>query len=108
MKPLQFPIGTKILVTTNAWFIAPNGQQYRAVFGTVKGIFNDEEVLGVKTNDRSTNWYLEIGDMVIAGCQIHYAVVCDSVTVAEMVDDYTVHAGVMFVYKRPTGIYRAG
>jgi hypothetical protein len=68
-------LGDKVLVTTDNWFIAPDGEQYRAVFGTVKGIHRDEEMLGIKTNARSTNWYAEIGNVLIAGCQIHYAVI---------------------------------
>lgn len=67
-------LGRKALVTTDSWFYAPNGQTYRAVFGTVKGIRKDDEALGIKTNKGSTNWYLEIGNMFIAGCQIHYAI----------------------------------
>lgn len=70
--------GTKMLVTTDHWFFAPDGNNYRAVFGTVKGIRKDDETLGIKTNKGSTNWYLEIGNMFIAGCQIHYAVKADS------------------------------
>jgi hypothetical protein len=70
--------GQKAVVTTDGWFFAPDGQMYRAVFGTVKGIRNDEETLGIKTNKGSTNWYLEIGNMLVAGCQIHYAVKTDS------------------------------
>lgn len=70
--------GQKALVTTDNWFIAPDGDTYRAIFGTVKGIRKDEETLGIKTNKGSTNWYLEIGNMFVAGCQIHYAIKTDS------------------------------
>lgn len=70
-------IGQTALITTDNWFIAPNGRQYRAVFGTVKSVADSQEVLGVKTNSRSTNWYVEIGSMILAGCQIHYAVAVD-------------------------------
>lgn len=38
------------------------------------GIHEDQKVLGIKTNRHSSNWFLEIGNMVIAGCQIHYAI----------------------------------
>ena len=67
-------IGDKVLITTDGWFFAPDGEQYRAVHGTVKAILNDEEALGIKTNRASTNWFVEIGNALIAGCQIHYAV----------------------------------
>lgn len=67
-------IDDKVLITTDDWFIAPDGQWYKAVFGTIKGARKDKEFLGIETNRHSTNWYLEIGNMTIAGCQIHYAV----------------------------------
>ena len=58
-------IGQKALITTDAWFYAPDGRQYRAVFGTVKAVRTSEETLGVRTNARSTNWYVEIGLMIM-------------------------------------------
>jgi len=67
-------INEKYLITTDAWFFAPDGEQYRAVWGTVKGIYLTEDVLGIKTNEKSTNWYVLIGNTVLAGCQIHYAI----------------------------------
>lgn len=67
-------IGTKLLITTDNWFFAPDGQNYRAVYGTVRGVFSDTETLGIKTNAKSTNWYVQIGKMCIAGCQIHYVI----------------------------------
>jgi len=66
--------GEKYLITTDGWFVAPDGERYSAVFGTVVSVHSDEETLGVKTNRGSTNWYVEIGKMLIAGCQIHYAI----------------------------------
>lgn len=74
---MNIEVGKTALVTTDQWFIAPDGKQYRAVFGTVKGCRMAEEVLGIKPNGKSTNWYLEIGNMMIAGCQIHYAIRSD-------------------------------
>lgn len=75
----QYVVGEKVLVTVDQWFYAPNGKSYRAVFGTVKGVRSDAETLGIKTNARATNWYLEVGNTMIAGCQIHYAVKTDKV-----------------------------
>lgn len=71
-------VGDKYLVTTDHWFTAPDGAQYKAVYGEVKGIMSDFEMLGIKTNRHSTNWYLKIGNMIIAGCQIYYAIKTDS------------------------------
>lgn len=69
------------LITTDSWFIAPDGKSYKAVWGKVE-IYSDEETLGIKTNDKSTNWYAIVGEagqgrrVVVAGCQIRYACVC--------------------------------
>ncbi|MFW8567024.1 hypothetical protein [Orrella sp. 11846] len=70
-------VGDNALITTDNWFYAPNGNSYRAVWGTVKAVSSDKEVLGINTNRNSTNWYVEIGNMIVAGCQIHYAVATD-------------------------------
>lgn len=75
---LNIQPGQKALITTSQWFYGPDGSEYRAVFGTVKTIRCDKEALGITTNRNSTNWYVEIGNMTIAGCQVHYAVRCDS------------------------------
>lgn len=81
-QPTKLPlsanaIGKTVLITTDHWFYAPDGKTYRAVFGTLRNVLADSDVLGIKTNARSTNWYLEVGNMVIAGCQIHYAMLAD-------------------------------
>ncbi len=74
MKP---EINEKHLITTDSWFIAPDGNQYKAVFGTVTDVRSDEQTLGIKTNRGSTNWYVVIGNMIVAGCQIHYCIRTD-------------------------------
>jgi hypothetical protein len=74
---MSIAIGSRVLVTVDNWFYAPDGKQYRAVFGTVRAIRSDQEALGIKTNAKSTNWYAEIGNATVAGCQIHYAVRCE-------------------------------
>ena len=76
-KLLGISIGDKVLITTDNWFVAPDGSECRAVFGTVHGVFDSETTLGIKTNDRSTNWYVKIGRMIVAGCQIHYVIKSD-------------------------------
>lgn len=80
-------IGSTVLITCDNWFFAPDGQSYRAVWGTVKAVRTDNEVLGLKTNARSTNWYVEIGNMILAGCQIHYALECGEPHFGECKDD---------------------
>jgi hypothetical protein len=39
-------INKKVLITTDRWFYAPNGKQYRAAFGTLKGVHEAGETLG--------------------------------------------------------------
>lgn len=66
----------KYLITTDSWFLAPDGQEYRAAWGDVEII--EDSILGLKTNRNSTNWFARVGGedrhVIIAGCQIHYAV----------------------------------
>jgi len=103
MNPATIEIGQKALVTTDGWFFAPNGRQYRAVFGTVKAVRTAEESLGIKPNGRSTNWYLQIGALTLAGCQVHYVLRCDECSDAARVPDYTTSPFVEFA--RPNGIF---
>jgi len=69
----------KYLITTDAWFYAPDGRQYKSVWGDVNIVSDD--ILGIKTNIRSSNWFAKIGSetnhVIVAGCQIHYAVRCE-------------------------------
>jgi hypothetical protein len=71
--------GEKYLVTVDDWFIAPDGEQYKSVWGTCR-IKTIEEVFGFTPSRPSTNWYMEIGNedcpCVVAGCRIHYAIAC--------------------------------
>lgn len=98
--------GKKALVTTDGWFLAPDGKQYRAVFGTVRKIHSDADTLGIKTNIRSTNWFLEIGNMCIAGCQIHYAIATETCELGD-VPDVHVEAGKVTEFTSPARIYDA-
>ena len=70
----------KYLVTTDQWFLAPDGQSYKSVWGEIAVL--EDSILGLKTNRNSTNWYAKIGGedthVIIAGCQIHYAVKCEN------------------------------
>lgn len=98
----------KYLITTLAWFYAPDGKQYRSVWGEVE-IF-DDVLLGVKTNRNSTNWFAKVGDekrhIIIAGCQIHYAVKCDEIPNTDDIEDWQADAqnGIK-KYMRPSTVY---
>lgn len=99
-------VGEKYLITTDNWFFAPDGEQYRAVFGTVNGINKDEDTLGIKTNRGSTNWYVMIGNMIIAGCQIHYCLKTDKMNF-EPASREIDHDGEVKTSKQRTRIYVA-
>lgn len=100
----------KYLITTDNWFYAPDGKQYNAVWGEVS-ILDDNMTLGIKTNARSTNWYAKIGPddnhVIVAGCQIHYAVRCDSKPNTANIEDYSIESGQVKEYTRPSRIYIA-
>lgn len=104
---LNIEPGQKALVTVDNWFYAPDGQQYRAVFGTVKAVRTAEDSLGVKPNGRSTNWYLEIGNLTIAGCQVHYALRCDTCNNGRVKDWTASSEHGLVEYLRPNVIYHA-
>ena len=107
MIPTNIIIGKKAIITTDNWFFAPDGKEYKGVFGTVKGAFTAEDTLGVKPNGKSTNWYVEIGNMTIAGCQIHYAVRSDYCN-PEPAMNWTANAEHgLTSYERPCAIYFA-
>lgn len=99
-------VGKSALITCDAWFYAPDGKMYRGVFGTIKAVHDSAVVLGVRTNARSTNWYIEIGCMMIAGCQIHYVVACDKCNFGS-VDDVSYGQEGLKEYHRPTAIFNA-
>lgn len=99
----------KYLITTDGWFVAPNGKKYCAVWGEVEII--EDIVLGVKTNRNSSNWYAKVGNednhVIVAGCQIHYAVRSEEKPNTENVLDYSVGDNGFTSYERPTDIYIA-
>lgn len=103
---MNIEIGKKALINCDNWFYGPDGKQYRAVFGTVRAIKGDQETLGIKTNARSTNWYVEIGRMIVAGCQIHYAMQVDAVNTG-MVADSNEDKGVVTDFQIPSRIFDA-
>lgn len=71
--------GKKYLITTDGWFFAPDGQNYRAVWGEAEYV-TTKEAMGFNPI-RSTNWFVKVGkgegSILVAGCQIHYAVRSD-------------------------------
>lgn len=100
----------KYLITTDNYFIAPNGKQYRSAWGHVEII--EDKFLGVLTNRNSSNWYAKVGSennhIIIAGCQIHYAIKCEEKPNIEDAEDWVFDASNgKRVEKLPTKIYIA-
>jgi hypothetical protein len=97
----------KYLITTDNWFYAPDGKQYRAAWGEVKILSDD--VLGVKTNARSSNWYARVGNdeshIIIAGCQIHYAIRTDNKPNTGLVKDERIVEGEVKRINKSSEIY---
>lgn len=99
----------KYLITTDNWFIAPDGKSYRAAWGDVEIV--DDGILGVKTNRMSANWFAKVGSrekhIIIAGCQIHYAVKCNDMPNTKATEDWQADANSFNTYQRPNCIYIA-
>lgn len=114
MKPLlEIFSGNNFLITCSNWFVAPDGKQYRSVWGKVE-VYSDKETLGIQTNDRSSNWYAIVGEagnngkrMIVAGCQIHYACVCIEKPFTGEVVETNIVNGVRSKHKRDCMIYLA-
>jgi len=74
--------GKNYIVTTDNFFICPDGRYYGAVYGNVQ-IIDKKEALGKETMNRyDTSWYARVGTednhVIVAGCQIKYAVRTDN------------------------------
>lgn len=100
----------KYLITTDNWFFAPDGKQYKAVWGNV--VIVEDSYLGIKTNRNSSNWYARVGNgdthVLVAGCQIHYAVRCEERPNVEDTQDFMTSPEVgITVFNRPTNIWCA-
>lgn len=97
----------KYLITTDNWFYGKDGKKYKSVFGKVEIL--EDSILGVKTNRNSSNWYAKVGSddsyVIIAGCQIHYAIRCDEVNENKMVEDNCYSDSNTKVFDRMNEIY---
>lgn len=104
---MTFEVGKKMLITTDCFFVAPDGKQYRSAWGVCKGVVDAETALGIKTNRGSSNWYVLLGNLLIAGCQIHYAIACDHVNTGGT-PAYDLTDGQRINYTADSIIYNAG
>lgn len=94
---MQHFINQKVLITTSNWFYAPDGRQYRGVWGELKAIHEAGKALGFIPNRAHANWFLEVGDMIIMGCQVMYIVQCNQYTDGD-VEDWTHKEGKLDVH----------
>lgn len=99
----------KYLITTDSWFYAPDGKEYRAVWGNVEIV--EDTFLGLKTNRNSTNWFAKVGSehnhVIVAGCQIHYAIKCEIKPNTDECEGWNTNENGIRKYERPTTIYVA-
>lgn len=83
--------GKRYLVTTDSWFLAPDGESYRSAWGICQ-LEKMEDVFGFTPSRPSTNWYLKVGSedkyIIIAGCQIHYVIRSENRPVSEHEGEY--------------------
>jgi hypothetical protein len=71
---IQDYIGKKVLITTGAYFIGPDGKEHRAIWGTLDGIHKVPREYQPPRG--MANWYYEIAGMCVMGCQVNYIGLC--------------------------------
>lgn len=98
-------INKKVLVTTQQWFYAPDGIQYRAVYGTLKAVHEAGKTLGFIPNRAHANWFIEIGSMIIMGCQVLYVNQSDTIHTGNVEEWKADDTKGLVSYERPTAIY---
>lgn len=101
-------INKKVLITTQGWFIAPDGIEYRACWGTLKSVNEAGKTLGFIPNRSHANWFIQIGNMIIMGCQVMYVIECNEKPNFDKAKSWvhTAEKGVT-EYDHPTKIYMA-
>lgn len=106
----QIKAGETYIIKSDSWFPAPDGESYTEVWGKVY-IKSAEEVLGLKPNMRSANWYAIVGTeenhVVIAGCQIHSACFAPKPPLNKTQKCWSMENGVLLVGVKPSSLYIA-
>ena len=92
---MEFKIGEKHLISINKWFIAPNGSEYRAIYGTINDISGSKGDLSVV-----------VGSLAIPKSKILCAIKTDGCNFDEA-DSWQSIGGEVEVYKIPSKIYNA-
>lgn len=96
-----------VLITTGAWFIAPDGIEYKSVYGRLIAIHEAGKELGFIPNRSHENWFIEIGDMIVMGCQVMYFVSCPAPPPKGKVKSWNAKTDGdgIFEYEKPSQIY---
>lgn len=97
-------VGQKILVTTNGWFYGTDGKLYRGAWGTLHGVHEAKAVIGIDPVRGNANWFIEIGDMVIMGCQVMYFMACPEAPPERNIADHKTDNG-LNEFERPSEIF---
>ena len=101
-------LNKKVLITTSGWFYGKDGKSYKAVHGTLKAVHEAGQTLGFIPNRSHANWFIEIGEMIIMGCQVMYIIQTDSVDTNRVMDwntESSCESGIK-EYERSSAIYK--
>ena len=71
-------VGLKYLITLESRIRTPDGEAYGAVFGTLRAVHKAQDVIGVYPGRGHENWMVEIGNVIIPGCQVKFCIQTDS------------------------------
>lgn len=113
---MNYLLDKNILVTTSDWFMAPDGIQYKAIYGKLTKIYNAKELIGFDPARQHTNWVYQIGSATIMGCRIMYAIECTIPPNMSTVTDFNCEKAVPSInpaghrsgeYERPSYIFNA-
>lgn len=101
-------IGQNVLITCQNWFVAPDGKDYKAAWGKLVAIHEAGKELGFIPNRSHANWFIELGNMIIMGCQVMYFVACPDEPNMNSVESWSAKTdGGINEYTKPTSIYKA-
>jgi hypothetical protein len=99
-------IGKNVLITCQSWFIAPDGKQYRSAWGKLNAVKEAKEHVGFTPNRTHANWFIELGNMTIMGCQVLYYIECPEKP-SDVVIEHAFDSDKkqIYNYRKPSEIY---
>lgn len=72
------------------------------MLGILKGVREAKAVLGFQPSRSHANWYVEIGDLVLSGCQANYFLLCPERPVVDSIVESNSNGS---NFTRDNGIY---